>query len=912
MRRGGGSAGGRKPRGRKPADGSAAGDAKDATARRGREAIDQSLFENLAEGVAVCRAVFEHGVPADYVYLAVNPSFERLTGLSAVVGKRVTDVIPGIRDSNPDLMEAYGRVAATGRPERLEACVLGVWFTVSAYSSEPGQFTVVFDNITERKRAEERLTLQNLVLATQQETSLDGILVVDDGGHIVAYNGRFVQLFRLPPELVAARDDRPVLESVLARVSDPQGFLARVRYLYEHREEKSQEEVALTDGRTIERYSAPMFDAGGGYHGRVWYFRDVTERRQAEATLRWERFLMRTLMENLPDPIYFKDADSRFLTANQAWARRVGLADPGQAVGKTDFEFFASDHAEAARRTEQEILRTGLPVVDLEELETWPDRPSAWVSTTKMPLRDEDGRIIGTFGISRDITERRRAEDLLRRSEAEFRSLVEHAPVGIYRSTRSGRFLTVNPALVRMLGYRWAEELLRLDMARDVYAEPAERARLLAERSERAEVTWKRRDGSPITVELTFHGIPSPEGEEEQFEGVVVDVTGQRSLENQFRQAQRLEAVGRLAGGVAHDFNNVLTAITGYSDLVLEDLAPDDPKRADLEEIRTAAQRAAALTRQLLAFSRKQVLQSRVLDLNTVVQSLEKMLRRLIGEDVQLAFSPGAELWRVRADPGQIEQVILNLAVNSRDAMPSGGRLTIETANVELDAAYTREHAGATPGRYVLLAVSDTGTGMDAETRSHIFEPFFTTKEQGKGTGLGLATVYGIVKQSGGYVWVYSEPGRGATFKMYLPRVDAPVEEQEPSGEGADVPGGGEAVLVAEDDPAVRAIVADVLSQKGYRVMRAPDGQSALGMAGAHAGRIDLLITDLVMPGMTGRELAEALAAVRPGVRVLYISGYTDDAVVRHGVLEEGLAYLQKPFTPRALARKVREMLDRP
>ena len=528
----------------------------------------------------------------------------------------------------------------------------------------------------------------------------------------------------------------------------------------------------------------------------------------------------------------------------------------------------------------------------------------------------EEERVVGLVSIGEDVTERMKAEGALRRSEADFRGLVEHATVGIHRSTPDGRFLTVNPALVRMLGYASAEEMLRLDLSRDVYAEPARRDTLVAECERRdqaeTETEWKRKDGSCITVRVSVRTVRGPDGRIDCYEGIVEDVTQQRSLEAQVRQSQRLEAVGRLAGGVAHDFNNLLTAITGYGDLLLQELGPDDPKRADVEEIRAAADRAAALTRQLLAFSRKQVLQPHVLDLNEVVRTLEKMLQRLIGEDIKLVFSAGAELGAVRADPGQIEQIVLNLAVNSRDAMPDGGQLTIETANVLLDADYGRKHAGAAPGEYVMLAVSDTGTGMNAETLSHIFEPFFTTKELGKGTGLGLATVYGIVKQSGGYVWAYSEPARGATIKIYLPRVHEAVQSVEPAPVLLGVEGGSETVLLAEDDPAVREVASAALAQKGYRVLRAPDGQTALLMAGAEPGEIAVVVTDLVMPGMTGREVAEALAAARPGIRVIYMSGYTDDAVVRHGVLEQGMEYLQKPFTPRALMLKVREVLDRP
>jgi two-component system cell cycle sensor histidine kinase/response regulator CckA len=517
--------------------------------------------------------------------------------------------------------------------------------------------------------------------------------------------------------------------------------------------------------------------------------------------------------------------------------------------------------------------------------------------------------------VIQDGTDRARAGEALRSSEADFRGLVEHAPLGIYRVTPDGHFLTVNPALIKMLGYGGVAEMTRLDIVRDVYADPERRAKPYTELAQRdeagTEAEWTRRDGSLITVRVIVRRVPGRDGQIECYEGVVEDVTQQRSLENQFRQAQRMEAVGRLAGGVAHDFNNILTAITGYSELLLEDLGSGDPHRSDVEEIKAAALRATALTRQLLAFSRKQVLQTRVLDLNGVVRTLDKMLHRLVGEDIKLGLSLASALSAVRADPGQIEQVILNLAVNSRDAMPNGGSLTIETANVDLDEAYAREHAGASPGRYVMLAVTDTGIGMDAKTRSQVFEPFFTTKELGRGTGLGLSTVYGIVKQSGGYVWVDSEPGHGATFKIYLPRVDELPAELDLLAPVEPVTGGRETVLLAEDDPSVRAVMSDVLTQKGYRVLRAPDGKAALDMARGQPGEIHLLVTDIVMPGLTGRELAEALMAERPGLRVLYVSGYTDDAVVRHGVLQEGMPYLQKPFAPRVLASKVREVLDR-
>jgi signal transduction histidine kinase len=391
------------------------------------------------------------------------------------------------------------------------------------------------------------------------------------------------------------------------------------------------------------------------------------------------------------------------------------------------------------------------------------------------------------------------------------------------------------------------------------------------------------------------------------------DITERKRLERQFFQAQKMEAVGRLAGGVAHDFNNLLTVINGRTHLALQRLGPGHPLAADLDEIGKAGMQATAVTRQLLAFSRRQVLAPRVLDLNAIVAELEPILRRLIGEDVELvtALEPG--LRRIEADPTQIQQVVVNLAVNARDAMPHGGTLTLETASVVLDEAYARRRIAVRPGAYVMLAVTDSGAGMDPETQARIFEPFFTTKEQGKGTGLGLATVYGIVKQSGGFIWVYSEPGRGSTFKVYLPQQTGDAAAAERLDRSPAVRRRGhETILLVEDAPMVRALAREVLERSGYVVLEAARGAEALQVSARHAGRIDLLLTDVVMPGMNGRELAERLRAERPGTRILYMSGYTEHAIVHQGVLSSGMQFFPKPFTPDALAEKVREVLDMP
>ncbi len=477
----------------------------------------------------------------------------------------------------------------------------------------------------------------------------------------------------------------------------------------------------------------------------------------------------------------------------------------------------------------------------------------------------------------------------------------------------------ISPACSAVLGYSPQE--LEADprlWVRSTHPDDQQRYATILEQvvrtGHRATVEYRiqHREGSIRWIRETVVPITGDGGTVVRLDGIARDITEERRLEEQFRQAQKMEAVGQLAAGVAHDFNNLLTVITSYSDLLLGDLESTDPRREDLEEIRKATMGAAGLTRQLLAFSRQQVLEPKVLDLNAIVSGAGNMLQRLIGEDIRLVTVLAPDLGAVKADPGQLEQVILNLAVNARDAMPEGGKITVETANAELDAAYAAEHIPVGPGAYVLFSVSDTGVGMEEETKRRIFEPFFTTKEKGKGTGLGLATVYGIVKQSGGFVWVYSEPGHGTTFKIYLPRVN---EKAEVVPRGTALPPsvrGTETVLLAEDAGPLRTVVRQILKRNGYTVLEAPDGKSALDKAAEHAGPIHLLLTDVIMPEMSGRQLAERLRARRPELKVLFVSGYTDNAIVRHGILEPGIAFLQKPFSPESLARKVREVLDAP
>jgi PAS domain S-box-containing protein len=501
---------------------------------------------------------------------------------------------------------------------------------------------------------------------------------------------------------------------------------------------------------------------------------------------------------------------------------------------------------------------------------------------------------------------------LLHASETRLKRLADAGIVGITVADDSGRIVEANDAFLAMVGHS-RDDLEAGHIAWDAMTPPewhhvlgAIREQLEAQGFARpCETEYLRKDGSRVAALV---GVARLDGTAHI--AITLDLSDLKRVEEQFRQAQKMEAVGRLAGGIAHDFNNVLSVILSYAEMIGADLKPDEPLRADIEEIRSAAVRATDLTRQLLAFSRQQVLETKVLDLSQSVGRMEKMLHRLLGADIDLTMLHASGLWNVKADPGQIEQILMNLAVNARDAMPHGGKLTIETENVDLDDDYARAHHDVRPGPYVMLAVSDTGIGIDKETQTRIFEPFFTTKEKGKGTGLGLATVFGIVKQSGGHIWVYSEPGKGATFKVYFPRVSGAAEVRASQRPAPEPSRGSETILLVEDDDQVRALARNILRRHGYVVLVASNGGEALLMCEQHGSKIHLLLTDVVLPLMSGRQLAERLATMRPEMKVVFMSGYTDDAILQHGVLDSGVAYLQKPLTPGSLTKKMRAVLE--
>ncbi len=634
--------------------------------------------------------------------------------------------------------------------------------------------------------------------------------------------------------------------------------------------------------------------------------------RSVEMALHQSEQHYRALFENNPQAMWVFDPVSlRFLAVNEAalvqygYTREEFLALTAKDIRPAeDIPAFINEVARVREHMERGGIWRHLKK-DGMELEV----QIAWHT---LPFGGQEAVMV----MANDVTDLRRADRALRESEQRYRLLFEGNPQPMWvMDMNTFEFLAVNDAAIRHYGYSRREFLAM----KSTDIRPEEDVPKLVERTRQIRElslgdigdggVWRHRkkDGTLIEVHIAWHTLNFLGQSAELV--LVNDVTERRRLEEQVRQTGRLEAIGRLAGGIAHDFNNLLSLIIGYSELLLEGLGPVDPRRKSAEEIRDAGQRAASLTRQLLAFSRKQLLQPEVISLNDIVERTGKMLRRLIGEDIDLVTNMEAGLENVLADPGQIEQVLLNLAVNARDAMPDGGQLTIETCNVQLDEAYAIQHRPLPPGEYVMLAVSDTGIGMEPAIRAHIFEPFFTTKEQGKGTGLGLATVYGIVKQSNGYIWVYSEPGQGASFKIYLPYATGTVER--PAVELAPVSARGlETLLLVEDEEPLRELAGEFLRACGYRILEAGNGFDALEKAAAHGGHLDLLVTDVVMPGMNGRILAQKLAEVRPETKVLYLSGYTDEAIHRHGVLEPGTAFLQKPFRLADLARKAREVLD--
>jgi PAS domain S-box-containing protein len=647
--------------------------------------------------------------------------------------------------------------------------------------------------------------------------------------------------------------------------------------------------------------------------------RELAERRHVESALIESEQRYRTLVARMSEGLIQVDNHDIIQFVNDRFCEMTGYTR-AELLGKNANRLMMTSQADQMRMEEMNRRRTEGLADRYDILSQTKSGGEIRVEISGAPLTDASGATIGSIGVITNVTERRRAEQALREAEERYRLVSELVSdyAFSYHVAADGTMTLdwVTDAVTRITGYTREEisapeSWLARTPVEDRPIALQRRQRLHAGVSDVSEYRMIAKDGRILW--LRFYSRPvmdATHGRVERVYGAVQDITKLKQLEQQLGQSQKLEAVGRLAGGIAHDFNNILTIILNNSMLVLESIDQRHPLRQEIEHIREAALRAAALTRQLLAFSRQQVLLPRILNLNTVVAAIGKLLRPLIGEDIELITKLEPQLGLVKADPGQIEQVIMNLAINARDAMPNGGTLLIETANVELDAAYSRDQISVEGGAYILLAISDTGSGMDAATQARIFEPFFSTKEQGKGTGLGLATVHGIVNQSGGHIWVYSEPGHGSSFKVYLPRAQDTATAAQAAAP-APAPRGTGTILLVEDEPAVRALAARVLRGQGYHVLEAADGRSALGLVADHTETIDLLLSDVIMPGgMSGRQLSEQLTQQGIRLKVLYMSGYTDDAITRRGVLDASVAFLQKPFTPTDLLRKVREVLE--
>ena len=749
--------------------------------------------------------------------------------------------------------------------------------------------------------------VSDAVFRALTESSPDGIILVDQEGKIVLVNLQTEKLFGYTrQELLGHAVETLVPERLRGRHRGHRaGFMGHPQVrpmgagleLFGLRKDKTEFPIEISLSPIQTRDGMLVCTA----------IRDITDRKRIEERLR-------RLLDSAPDAMVIAGNDGRIVLVNTQTEKLFGYKREellGQPVEVLVPERFWNHHrthrSNYMVNPQSRAMGAGSELYGLKK-----DGTEFPVEISLSPQQTDEGVLVSST--IRDITERKRVDDALRQSEANFRAMIE-GTYGVYRATPEGQLLVVNEALVKMLGYDSAEELLARNLATDIF-EKGEYTPLLFDQPgtrkqfAKLEAHWKQKDGKIIPVEISGRAVRDEAGNVLYFEVIAENVSHVRGVEQRLRHVQKMEAIGRLAGGIAHDFNNVLGVIVAYSEMLVEKLSDNAELSPLVTSITKAVERGGTLTRQLLAFSRQQVLEPQVISFSEHLEAIKEMLARVIGEDIRLEILPGNAKLRVKVDPTQLEQVIMNLVVNARDAMPDGGRLTIENSEIDIDDEYCSRNPEARPGRHAMMAVTDSGCGMTPEVLSRIFEPFFTTKEQGKGTGLGLATIYGIVKQSGGHITAYSEVGRGTTFKVYLPATQEEIDKPEVPSQERVAPRGEETILVVEDEESLRSVTREFLSNKGYQVIVAEDFQKALEASENNSQHIDLLMTDVVLPGSSGPKLADRLATARPEMKVLFVSGYTADALVHGDLHRTDFAFLSKPFSLNTLARKIRTILD--
>lgn len=855
------------------------------------EALYRTLSETASDAIIV--------IGEDGKILLMNQATEKIFGYrkKELLGQPLTLLMPGcVQQVNLQATKQYLETLGLHKGGR------EIWLQVSfSEFVREGKhvLTGICRDISERKQVEK----ERCQLAAIVESCEDGIIGQALDGIITSWNRGAERIYGYRAEEV---------------IGKPISILTSAERL----DESSQITDRLTRGDLIEHYQAvrvmksgehirvsvmvsPIRDEAGRIVGASSVERDITKHKRVAEELRDHESRLRQLVERMPAVLWTTDTDLRI-----TFSAGAGLASPDwhpdQMTGISLSEYFQTDDPQFPP------LAAHLRALQGESVSyeaTWNGRT---FEARVEPLRDSEEQIVGCIGTALHAPARKQVEEALRASEARYRSLFEGVVHGIYRVSVDGQFFEVNPALAAMLGYDSPDEVVKLNLA-NLHADQEERSRMVqkwaaAERIE-DEVNWNRRSGEIIRVRLSGRTLTDQQGVVQGFEFVAEDVTERRALEAQLRQAQKIEAVGQLSGGLAHEFNNFLSVILGYSELMSEEAGENERLSRQIAEIKAATQRATSLTRQLLAFGRKQLLEPKVLDLNSAIGETQKLLHRLVAANIDVVPVLSSAIGRVKVDPGQVQQILINLVLNARDAMPKGGKVVIETANADLDEVYARQHVGLRPGTYVMLSVSDTGAGMDDETSSHIFEPFFTTKKPGKGTGLGLSTVYGIVKQSGGYITVETAVGQGTAFRIYLPLVQTAVEDAHVTAQSPKEASRGETILVVEDESTLRRLLCLSLERRGYKVFAARDGEEAMEIFRKQPGAINLIVSDVMMPHIDGIELKRKAAALRPDMKFLFMSGYSEEVIEQLQTLAQGCAFLEKPFLPQELTTKVQALL---